>query len=74
MSIKKVLLEKFSREGGRRTSTTRVYVMWCSSSYIRRMILGPPGNPPVDNILEIIKILQANEGVLLRVEAHKAAA
>ena len=31
------------------------------------------GNPRADNILEIIKILQANEQVQLRVEAHKAA-
>jgi len=35
---------------------------------------GPRGNPRADNILEIIKILQANERVKLRVEAHKAAA
>jgi hypothetical protein len=37
-------------------------------------MLGPRGNPRADNILEIIKILQANEQVKLRVEAHKAAA
>jgi len=40
---------------------------------VHRM-LGPRGNPRADNILEIIKILQANERVRLRVEAHKAAA
>ncbi len=39
---------------------------------IHRM-LGPRGNPRADNILEIIKILQANERVKLRVEAKKAA-
>ena len=40
---------------------------------VHRM-LGPRGNPRADNILEIIKILQTNERVRLRVEAHKAAA
>ena len=40
---------------------------------VHRM-LGPRGNPRADNILEIIKILQANERVKPRVEAHKAAA
>jgi len=40
---------------------------------VHRM-LGPRGNPRADNILEIIKILQANERIRLRVEAHKAAA
>ena len=40
---------------------------------VHRM-LGPRGNPRADNILEIIKILQANERVRPRVEAHKAAA
>jgi DNA-binding phage protein len=40
---------------------------------VHRM-LGPRGNPRADNILEIIKILQTNERVQLRVEAHKAAA
>jgi DNA-binding phage protein len=40
---------------------------------VHRM-LGPRGNPRADNILEIIKILQANERVRLRVEAHRAAA
>jgi len=39
---------------------------------IHRM-LGPRGNPRADNILEIIKILQTNERVKLRVEAWKAA-
>jgi hypothetical protein len=37
-------------------------------------LLGPRGNPRADNILEIIKILQTNERVRFRVEAHKAAA
>lgn len=40
---------------------------------VHRM-LGPRGNPRADNILEIINILQTNERVRLRVEAHKAAA
>jgi DNA-binding phage protein len=40
---------------------------------VHRM-LGPRGNPRADNILEIIKILQTNERVKLRVEARKAAA
>jgi len=40
---------------------------------VHRM-LGPRGNPRADNILEIIKILQMNERVKLRVEAHKSAA
>jgi len=44
-----------------------------SDKSVHRM-LGPRGNPRADNILEIIKILQANERVKLRVEAHKAAA
>ena len=39
---------------------------------VHRM-LGPRGNPRADNILEIIKILQANERVKLRVEAKRAA-
>lgn len=34
-------------------------------------MLGPRGNPRADNILEIIKILQANEKVRLRVEAKR---
>ncbi len=40
---------------------------------VHRM-LGPGGNPRADNILEIIKILQAHERVRLHVEACKAAA
>lgn len=40
---------------------------------VHRM-LGPRGNPRADNIVEIIKILQAHERVRLRVEASKAAA
>ncbi|HTP06473.1 MAG TPA: transcriptional regulator [Nitrospirota bacterium] len=37
-------------------------------------MLGPRGNPRAGNILEIIKILQTNERVKLRVEAHKVTA
>jgi len=44
-----------------------------SDKSLHRM-LGPRGNPRADNIIEIIKILQAYERVQLRVEAHKAAA
>lgn len=44
-----------------------------SDKSVHRM-LGPRGNPRADNIIEIIKILQAHERVQLRVEAHKAAA
>ena len=40
---------------------------------VHRM-LGPHGNPRAENILDIIKILQAYERVQLRVEAHRAAA
>ena len=40
---------------------------------VHRM-LGPSGNPRADNMLDIIKILQAYERVQLRVKAHKAAA
>ncbi len=43
-----------------------------SDKSVHRM-LGPRGNPRADNILEIIKILQINERVRLRVEAKKAA-
>ncbi len=43
-----------------------------SDKSVHRM-LGPRGNPRADNILEIIKILQANERVKLQVEAKKAA-
>ncbi len=39
---------------------------------VHRM-LGPRGNPRAENILEIIRILQLNERVRLRVEARKAA-
>jgi DNA-binding phage protein len=40
---------------------------------VHRM-LGPRGNPRAENILEIIKLLQAHERVKLQVEARKAAA
>ncbi len=43
-----------------------------SDKSIHRM-LGPRGNPRAENIIEIIKILQAHEHVKLRVEAQKAA-
>ena len=43
-----------------------------SSKSIHRM-LGPGGNPRAENILEIIKILQAHEHVTLQVKAKKAA-
>lgn len=44
-----------------------------SSKSIHRM-LGPSGNPRAENILEIIKILQAHERVKLYVKANKLAA
>jgi len=44
-----------------------------SSKSIHRM-LGPSGNPRAENILEIIKILQAHECVKLQVKATKSAA
>ena len=44
-----------------------------SDKSVHRM-LGPRGNPRAENILDIIKMLQAYERVRLRVEAHKAAA
>jgi DNA-binding phage protein len=44
-----------------------------SSKSIHRM-LGPHGNPRADNILEIIKILQAYERIKLHVKANKLAA
>jgi len=44
-----------------------------SSKSIHRMI-GPSGNPRAENILEIIKILQAHEHVKLQVKANKLAA
>jgi DNA-binding phage protein len=44
-----------------------------SSKSIHRM-LGPGGNPRAENILEIIKILQAHEHVKLQVKVNKLAA
>lgn len=44
-----------------------------SDKSVHRM-LGPSGNPRAGNIMEIIKILQDNEQVKLRVHAQKAAA
>ncbi|MEW6667147.1 MAG: transcriptional regulator [Thermodesulfobacteriota bacterium] len=44
-----------------------------SDKSIQRM-LGPRGNPRAENILDIIKLLQAHERVRLRVDAHKEAA
>ncbi len=44
-----------------------------SDKSVHRM-LGPRGNPRADNIIEIIKILQAYERIRLRVEVHKTAA
>ena len=44
-----------------------------SSKSIHRM-LGPTGNPRAENILEIIKILQAYEHIKLHVKANKLAA
>jgi len=43
-----------------------------SSKSIHRM-LGPRGNPRAENILQIIKILQAHERVKLQVKARRAA-
>lgn len=43
-----------------------------SSKSIHRM-LGPTGNPRAENILAIIKILQAHEHVTLQVRAKRAA-
>jgi len=43
-----------------------------SSKSVHRM-LGPRGNPRAENILEIIKILQAHEHVTLQVKAKEAA-
>ena len=43
-----------------------------SSKSIHRM-LGPRGNPRAENILEIIKILQAHEHVTLIVKTKRAA-
>ncbi len=44
-----------------------------SGKSIHRM-LGPRGNPRADNILEIIKILQAHEHITLRVKVNRIAA
>jgi DNA-binding phage protein len=44
-----------------------------SSKSLHRM-LGPRGNPRADNILEIIKVLQANERIILKVRATRDAA
>lgn len=44
-----------------------------SSKSIHRM-LGPRGNPKLDNILQIIKILQEYEHIKLRVDAKRQAA
>ena len=43
-----------------------------SSKSVHRM-LGPKGNPRAENILEIIKILQAHEHIKLQVRAKQAA-
>jgi hypothetical protein len=43
-----------------------------SSKSVHRM-LGPRGNPRAENIIEIIKILQANEHVTLQVKIKRAA-
>lgn len=43
-----------------------------SSKSIHRM-LGPRGNPRAENILEIIKVLQAHERVTLQVKAKRVA-
>ncbi len=43
-----------------------------SSKSVHRM-LGPRGNPRAENILEIIRILQAHEHVTLHVKAKQAA-
>jgi len=44
-----------------------------SSKSVHRM-LGPHGNPRAENIIDIIKILQAHERVRLQVKANKLAA
>ena len=44
-----------------------------SSKSLHRMF-GPQGNPRADNILEIIKILQAHEHITLHVKATRIAA
>ena len=43
------------------------------SKSVHRM-LGPKGNPRAENILEIIRLLQAHEHIVLRVAASRAAA
>ena len=43
-----------------------------SSKSVHRM-LGPRGNPRAENILEIIRILQVHEHVILQVRAKQAA-
>ena len=43
-----------------------------SSKSVHRM-LGPRGNPRAENIIEIIKILQAHERVTLQVKVKRAA-
>ncbi len=43
-----------------------------SSKSLHRM-LGTKGNPTAENILEMIKILQAHEHVILQVKAKRAA-
>jgi len=43
-----------------------------SSKSVHRM-LGPRGNPRTENIIEIIKILQANKHVTLQVKIKRAA-
>jgi hypothetical protein len=43
-----------------------------SSKSVHRM-LGPRGNPRAENIIEIIKILQAHEHVTLQVKVKRAA-
>jgi DNA-binding phage protein len=43
-----------------------------SSKSVHRM-LGPRGNPRAENILEIIRILQEHEHVILQVKAKQAA-
>ena len=43
-----------------------------SSKSVHRM-LGPRGNPRAENIIEIIKILQAHEHITLQVKIRRAA-
>jgi DNA-binding phage protein len=44
-----------------------------SAKSLHRM-LGPGGNPRADNILEIIRVLQAHEHIILKVKSSKSAA